>query len=247
MGKADAAAAWAEKIAADNSHGYDQGNRWGPDYDCSSLVISAYKAAGISLNSTYTGNMWQDFLAHGFVVPKNVDLATGAGLQRGDVLLNTASHTAMYIGGGKIVQAASNEFGGVTGGAPGDQTGGEIHVRSYYNFPWDCVLRYEEKTDGPAETPIPTNTEDGVYVVQSGDTLWGIAEQLLGEGARYGEIMKENALNSIIIYPGMALRIPTGGEKRTITITVKASTAAALQKLAQASGKTVGECVDGFF
>ena len=30
-----------ENLAADNSHGYDQANRWGPDYDCSSAVITA--------------------------------------------------------------------------------------------------------------------------------------------------------------------------------------------------------------
>ena len=39
------AAAWAEAIAADEAHGYDQSARWGPDYDCSSLVIAAYKQA----------------------------------------------------------------------------------------------------------------------------------------------------------------------------------------------------------
>ena len=26
---------WAIDTANDSSHGYDQGNRWGPDYDCS--------------------------------------------------------------------------------------------------------------------------------------------------------------------------------------------------------------------
>lgn len=35
-----------EAWAADNSHGYDQANRWGPDYDCSSAVISAWELAG---------------------------------------------------------------------------------------------------------------------------------------------------------------------------------------------------------
>ena len=46
------AVAWARGIAADASHGYDQANRWGPDYDCSSFVISAYKAAGVPLACT---------------------------------------------------------------------------------------------------------------------------------------------------------------------------------------------------
>lgn len=147
------AVAWARGIAADASHGYDQANRWGPDYDCSSFVISAYKAAGVPLACTYTGDMRGDMLRCGFAaVPSAaVDLATGAGLEAGDVLLNYAHHTALYIGGGRIVQASINERGGVTGGAPGDQTGREIYERSYYNYPWDCVLRYGG-SDSAAET-----------------------------------------------------------------------------------------------
>lgn len=138
------AVAWARGIAADASHGYDQANRWGPDYDCSSFVISAYKAAGVPLACTYTGDMRGDMLRCGFAVVSSaaVDLATGAGLEAGDVLLNYAHHTALYIGGGRIVQASINERGGVTGGAPGDQTGREICERAYYNYLWDCVLRY---------------------------------------------------------------------------------------------------------
>lgn len=148
------AVAWARGIAADASHGYDQTNRWGPDYDCSSFVISAYKAAGVPLACTYTGDMRGDMLRCGFAVvsPAAVDLATGAGLEVGDVLLNYAHHTALYIGGGRIVQASINERGGVTGGAPGDQTGREICERAYYNYPWDCVLRYGGSGGGAAET-----------------------------------------------------------------------------------------------
>ena len=36
--KIEAATTWMENLAADNSHGYSQANRWGPDYDCSSAV-----------------------------------------------------------------------------------------------------------------------------------------------------------------------------------------------------------------
>ncbi len=149
------AVAWARGIAADASHGYDQANRWGPDYDCSSFVISAYKAAGVPLACTYTGDMRGDMLRCGFTVVSSsaVDLATGAGLEAGDVLLNYAHHTALYIGGGRIVQASINELGTATGGTPGDQTGREICERAYYNYPWDCVLRY-------AEDGTPNKTAD---------------------------------------------------------------------------------------
>lgn len=139
----DSAVSWARQIAADDSHGYDQTHRQGPDYDCSSFVIAAYKQAGVPLTCTYTGNMRSDMLRHGFVdVTGSVNRDTGAGMQPGDVLLNELSHTAMYIGAGRIVQASINERGTTTGGQTGDQTGREIAERSYYNYPWDCVLRY---------------------------------------------------------------------------------------------------------
>lgn len=38
------------------------------------------------------------------------------GAEEGDVLLNYAHHTALYIGGGRVVQASINERGTATGG-----------------------------------------------------------------------------------------------------------------------------------
>ena len=150
------AAEWAINIANDSSHGYDQSSRWGErgDYDCSSLVISAYDAVDNSLQlkangATYTGNMRSVMLARGFSdVTLQVNRATGSGLIEGDILLNTVHHAAMYIGDGKIVQASINEHGGTTGGKPGDQTGTEIYTRPYYNYPWNYVLRYDGYTSG---------------------------------------------------------------------------------------------------
>lgn len=147
MSKMDNAVAQAIDIAEDDSHGYDQVDRWGnPNYDCSGLVIGCCEDNGIPLRSagaTYTGNMRQAALKIGFedVIDK-VNLQTGTGLIKNDILLNQAKHTAFYIGNGQIVHASINEKGGVTGGQSGDQTGKEICIRSYYNRPWDCVLRY---------------------------------------------------------------------------------------------------------
>ena len=140
------ATAQMEAWAADDSHGYDQANRWGPDYDCSSAVIAAWELAGVPVKTngaSYTGNMRGVFLRCGFEdVTGSVDLAIGTGLQRGDVLLNIRHHTAMYCGNGQEVEASINENGGVTCGMTGDQTGREFLVRPYRNYPWDCVLRY---------------------------------------------------------------------------------------------------------
>lgn len=148
MSKIENAVIWAIAIANDDSHGYDQINRWGPDYDCSSLVISAFDQAGVNVKengATYTGNMYSSFLKSGFAdVTKSVNLANGQGLQRGDVLLNFAHHTEIYIGNNQTVSASINEKGTTKGGKSGDQTGKEIRIREYRNYPWNYVLRFNE-------------------------------------------------------------------------------------------------------
>lgn len=138
------------QIAKDDSHGYDQRNRNGnPDYDCSSLVIGAFDHAGVPVKkngASYTGNMKNAFLKSGFKdVIKEVNLKNCKGMLPGDVLLCEGKHTAMYIGNNQLAHATINEFGKITGGKPGDQTGKEICVRDYYNYPWNSVLRYQEK------------------------------------------------------------------------------------------------------
>lgn len=148
-------------IANDNTHGYDQAYRWNErgDFDCSSLVISAWEQAGVPVKSngaTYTGNMYNVFLKCGFQdITSSVNLNNANGMQSGDVLLNKVHHTAMYIGNGQECEASVNEKGKATDGQPGDQTGQEIKIRSYRNYPWDCVLRYTGGTiiepSNPAE------------------------------------------------------------------------------------------------
>ena len=148
MNKIGAAVELARCMAADEKHGYDQTHRWGPDYDCSSLIITVWEQVGVPVRTggaTYTGNMREVFLRCGFEdVTGEVSLGDGRGLEAGDVLLNHRNHTAMMVDRHNLVQASINEMGTVTGGQTGDQNGGEIAVRSYYNYPWDCVLRYRE-------------------------------------------------------------------------------------------------------
>lgn len=167
------AISWMEDTANDDSHGYCQDHRWGSDgdYDCSSAVISAWENAGVPVKTkgaTYTGNMIGVFTANGFeVVTHDVNLKTGAGLKRGDVLLNTAHHTAMYCGNGKEVEASINEKGTAHGGKPGDQTGKEFLIRDYRNYPWTHVLRY-------AGTTTTANiTTGGKYMFSVGNVKSG--------------------------------------------------------------------------
>jgi len=139
---------YAISVANNNYHGYSQTRRGKRDKDCSSLVLDALKAAGYDIDgATYTGNMLKPLLAAGFLnVIKEIDLKTGKGLKRGDILLRpkTATkggHTAFYIGAGNIVQAQSDydrEYG--------DSSGQEIRIQKYYNSPFTYVLRDLEST-----------------------------------------------------------------------------------------------------
>ncbi len=201
----DTACSWAEAFAADDTHGYDQGSRWGPDYDCSSLLISAWKKAGVPLTCTYTGNMKPDMLTHGFKdVTNQIDLKSGSGLKKGDVLLHEAKHTAMFIGGGRIVHAAGNEYGKATGGRTGDQTGKEICVTGYFNFPWQYVLRYEGGE--PSADPETADSSSGTYTVRSGDMLGLIAVKF---GTTIQELARLNDIADVnLIYTGQVLKLP---------------------------------------
>ena len=137
---------WAIAIANDNSHGYSQENRNGPDYDCSSFVSTAFKNAGFSVSgSLHTGNMLNAFISAGFT-KYNKGAVT---LQRGDILLrpktsSRGGHTELYIGNNQCVAAHSNKDG-----KTGDSGGQEINVRSknYCTFcknsDYTYILRYE--------------------------------------------------------------------------------------------------------
>ncbi len=179
---------WALETAKDDTHGYSQANRWGPDYDCSSFIISAYEQAGLKLKeagASYTGNMKTAFLRCGFTAFPNLPVNS---LIPGDVLLNEQNHTVMYIGNGKVVAARSSD------GFPlsGDQSGREICVQDYYDWPdggWDCVLRYAEQctvhsaqgrvecTEHSAQRTV--NLEVSLPVLRKGDK--GIAVKIMQE------------------------------------------------------------------
>lgn len=126
------------ELVNDESHGYSQVNRWGPDYDCSSAIITALKNAGFDTGSaSYTGNMSAELCARGW--ERRYDDGYP---QSGDICLNDANHVAMCVGeNGLLAQFSIAETGGVDGES-GDQTGGESSVMDFYDYPWDCYLRY---------------------------------------------------------------------------------------------------------
>nr|DAG31480.1 MAG TPA: peptidoglycan hydrolase [Caudoviricetes sp.] len=197
MSKTENAIQWMEDTARDDSHGYCQTHRWGADgdYDCSSAVITAWEQAGVPVKTngaTHTGNMLPVFKKCGFEdVTASVNRSTGAGLKRGDVLLNTAHHTAMYCGNGQEVEASINEKGTATGGTPGDQTGKEFLIRPYRNYPWTNVLRYKEEAGNKSVSEVAQEVVSG---------LWGNGDArknaLVVAGYDYAEV--QAAVNALL-------------------------------------------------
>lgn len=154
--------------ADDDSHGYSQrppSGRWGPDYDCSSLLYQAASDAGYSVGTgsdkvRFTGTMLKDFEKAGFqILPfANVGISD---LEVGDVLLNLALHAEVYVGDGESVGATGSETGGYVGDA-GDQTGHEIerHPVTTFDKDWHYILRppvEEEREEGDEEVPMNYN------------------------------------------------------------------------------------------
>lgn len=141
---------WAIDIADDNTHGYSQANRNGPDYDCSSFVSTAFKKGGFNVSGSLgTANMKDAFVKAGFTVYKKGNVT----LKRGDIMLRPKTsqrggHTELYLGDNKCV-AAHDNYDGKTG----DSSGREINIRKKSgcdfckNADYTYVLRYNGKSD----------------------------------------------------------------------------------------------------
>lgn len=161
MGDIKKAVEWAVKIANDNSHGYDQTHRNGPDYDCSSLVATALNQAGFNVSpKSWTGNLKDQLMAEGFYL-------CSAPWQAGDIHLNTQKHVCMSVDADMIVEASLNEKGGITGGQTGDQTGNEISVKPFYVYRhgWNYHLRAPQKKKPSPQLimSVVLNTMNGAY------------------------------------------------------------------------------------
>lgn len=133
---------WMEKIAKDDSHGYDQAKRLGPDYDCSSFVSQGLIEGGFDIKKgSTTSTLYSQLIKNGFK-------PCTAPWKRGDIHLSVGHHVVASTDATHIVHASINEKGTTTGGKTGDQTGNEICVRSYYEHKngWTYHLRYSEET-----------------------------------------------------------------------------------------------------
>lgn len=133
---------WAIDIANDDTHGYSQCARTGPDYDCSSLVYYSL------LNTGYTQ---EQLGSYPFSTSTEPRILSSVGferhmyaeneLQAGDILWRDG-HTGIYAGDGQVVQASSSREGNGLCGRTGDQTGTEVWV-SQNTGNWTYYYRKE--------------------------------------------------------------------------------------------------------
>lgn len=166
MSNIEKAVSFMIDIAKDDSHGYDQIHRTGgTDYDCSSLVGTALNQAGFNVKkSSTTRTLRAQLLACGFKT-----VSVGGARKRGDIFLKEGHHVVMCTGANNIVHASINEKGKTTGGKPGDQTGKEICVRSFYNYKggWDYHFRFSDAiSTQPTTKPSTTPKNDLVALGQ---------------------------------------------------------------------------------
>lgn len=110
--------------------------------------------------------------------------------------------SAQYTNKIHLHQFTSNGYTKVAG-APGIEHRIDLNrLTGVVPLSWFTGRKYEGEADAPAE--------DGYtrYVVQRGDTLWGIAKNFLGNGTKYHLIMELNGLTSTLIRTGDVLKIP---------------------------------------
>lgn len=130
----EAAVQWMIDKANTGAVTYSQAvrNLKNPDgwsYDCSSFVITGFYVGGLNANATYTGDMRAGFTALGFEwIPGSY--FDSSVCRRGDILLNEALHTQVYIGNNQDVNCGSTP------------AGVETHSPDNYGRGWDGILRY---------------------------------------------------------------------------------------------------------
>ena len=120
-------------------------------------VIRHYDVTGkicpnpyVKNNSLRTSWTWDEFISR--VREQVSGMATDTGEKKQETtaaenIVLDEKH-AKYINSGSthyISNSGSDENGGARGGKAGDQTGKEWQMRSWYNRPWACVLRYPDQ------------------------------------------------------------------------------------------------------
>lgn len=192
MASIETAVSWAVQIANDDTHGYSQVNRNGPDYDCSSFVSTALYMGGFDIATTNnTNTLYKALTSCGF------EAITDTTRKRGDIFLTPGKHVVLCVDASNIVHASQDENGGITGSTSGDQTGKEICVRTFYtpSYGWTYHMRLKSSTTTTTSSTTTSSTSPSgivatAYAVIRGEYGNGDARvaALEAEGWTYGTV-----------------------------------------------------------
>ena len=191
----DTAVDWAVAVANDDVHwGYHWTDGWGGQgYHCIGFVISAYKAAGYDMGACQCVKFPERSMRYGFTdVTSIVDLNTGAGLEKGDVLWmehpgGKHGHVELYIGDGMLAGARGL---GINNDILGDQDGSEISVIPYTNLNFQRAFRPPDNLKSSiviedvvsvTEPIVIEEIEDPIIIESVEDNLEDVSEEDINE------------------------------------------------------------------
>ena len=179
-------------LAGPGNLGYSQGpdrlNVWKDGTgDCASYNLLCAKYVGIPIGgATFTGNLMDELVKVGW---KEIPLKNrhyGCLVCRPKTS-SRSGHVAMMVSDNDdVAEALSNEFGGIIGGKPGDQTGREVMVRKYNNFATRCIeppawcYEDEDKKPEPEPVPEPKRPEDEPDFMVSGKEMFRLYNKFNG-------------------------------------------------------------------
>ena len=105
-------------------------------------------------------------------------------------------HIGVYIGNGEVVESHGTFYGVIK-----TRLNKSINETGWTNWIKCPFIDYV--------TPIPSESPYTLYTVKKGDSLWAIANRLLGDGNRHKEIAQANGLSDpYIIQPNQILKVP---------------------------------------
>ncbi|MGB5831742.1 MAG: LysM peptidoglycan-binding domain-containing protein [Thiohalocapsa sp.] len=93
----------------------------------------------------------------------------------------------------------------------GDQYVGELRDEVSQTIVFGPAVGAGAPTDGPGVLDKATEPAPGTYQVQPGDSLWKIAEALLGDGYQWTSIYEANQdslMHKDVLSVGQRLKIP---------------------------------------
>lgn len=142
------------------------------DRDCTSACRDSYEAAGVDCGgASYSGNFLEcmtqsgNFRAHRMSDGYLCD--DGYVAQRGDCYLahnDYWQHAAMCTSAepDMLAEFSINEWGGISNGQTGDQTGSESTIHGFYGGHWDYVLELIVDGEGGDAPSAPEQPSDAV-------------------------------------------------------------------------------------